>query len=182
MNEHDEEFVVCQLCFKNFGSISVSHLKKDHNISMNEYRKMFPAAELTTKLKRVRMSDSSKKSGCGKWLKGKKLSLERRQQMSLLSKGDKNKFYGKKHTEEARLKMSQNHADFNGDNNPLRNFLKIEENHKAYCEIIKSAKERQKLDVKRYESFRNKLSKSIVQGHIDGKFNSYGRGHKQGTF
>ena len=29
-----------------------------------------------------------------------------------------NPFYGKKHTKETRLKMKQNHADFNGDKNP----------------------------------------------------------------
>ena len=36
-------------------------------------------------------------------------------------KGDKNPFYGKKHSEETKKKMSENHADFSGENHPMWN-------------------------------------------------------------
>lgn len=33
--------------------------------------------------------------------------------------GDKNHFYGKKHTEESKRKISEHHADFSGENHPM---------------------------------------------------------------
>lgn len=60
--------------------------------------------------------------------------------MSERVKGDKNPFYGKKHTEESKRKMSENHADISGENNPFRNSLlrnpeKLIE-HKERCKKI----------------------------------------------
>ena len=52
------------------------------------------------------------------WHKGKKLSKEHRRKMSENTKGENNPFYGKKHTEETRKKISGNHADVSGENNP----------------------------------------------------------------
>lgn len=46
------------------------------------------------------------------------ISMEQRQQMQKLYKGEGNPFFGKKHTEETRKKMSQNHANVKGGNNP----------------------------------------------------------------
>ena len=37
----------------------------------------------------------------------------------LANLGDKNHFYGKKHTEESKLKISEHHADFSGENHPM---------------------------------------------------------------
>lgn len=53
---------------------------------------------------------------------GKKLSIEARQRMSKAKKGkyigENNPFYGKKHLEKTRKKMSKNHFDFRGEKNP----------------------------------------------------------------
>lgn len=45
-------------------------------------------------------------------------SKEFRSKMSTRSQGENNPNYGKKHSSEARLKMSQNHYDISGKNNP----------------------------------------------------------------
>lgn len=42
--------------------------------------------------------------------------------------GDKNPFYGKKHSNETRKKMSDNHADITGDKNPFKKSLLIDGN------------------------------------------------------
>ena len=49
---------------------------------------------------------------------GKPLSGEHKRNISKSLTGDKNPFFGKKHTKETRLKMSKNHADFSGENHP----------------------------------------------------------------
>lgn len=51
---------------------------------------------------------------------GFKMSKKQRQEMSVRNKGVNNPFYGKKHTKVTRQKMSENHADFTGDNNPFK--------------------------------------------------------------
>ena len=40
-------------------------------------------------------------------------------------KGEGNPFYGKKHTQESKIKISKNHADVSGKNNPSANIYKI---------------------------------------------------------
>lgn len=53
---------------------------------------------------------------------GGKLALETRLKIKKSRpdiSGDKNPFYGKKHSEESRKKISKNHADFSGENHPL---------------------------------------------------------------
>lgn len=48
---------------------------------------------------------------------------EARKKMCLRNSGKGNPYYGKKHTEEIRLKMKQNHANFKGENHPIaKNF------------------------------------------------------------
>lgn len=53
--------------------------------------------------------------------KRKPVSENVRQVMSERFKGEKNPFYGKKHSEETRQKMRENHADFSGNKNPFKN-------------------------------------------------------------
>jgi len=48
-----------------------------------------------------------------------KMSEETRYKISQANKGEKNWFYGKKHTEEARQKMKDNHPDLSGANSVL---------------------------------------------------------------
>lgn len=49
-----------------------------------------------------------------------KQSEEAKQKRKGLFSGDKNPFFGKKHTKETKEKMSKNHADFSGDKNPFK--------------------------------------------------------------
>ena len=59
-----------------------------------------------------------KKSGPRK--KRRSWTYEERKVMSERSSGSKNHFYGKKHSEETKKLMRQNHQDYSGDNNPFR--------------------------------------------------------------
>jgi group I intron endonuclease len=49
---------------------------------------------------------------------GKLMSEEAKQKDRESNLGDKNGFYGKIHSDETKFKMSKNHANFNGENNP----------------------------------------------------------------
>jgi len=40
------EYVVCRLCGKNFKMITATHLKKDHDTTIEEYKKEFPEAQI----------------------------------------------------------------------------------------------------------------------------------------
>lgn len=46
--------------------------------------------------------------------------------------GEKNPFYGKKHSDKTRQQMAENHADFNGDKNPFKKSLDNPDNLKAH--------------------------------------------------
>ena len=59
--------------------------------------------------KETRLRMSLAKKGCISWFKGKKMSAEQKAKVSANHadvRGEKNSFYGKRHTEEARAKMS----------------------------------------------------------------------------
>lgn len=49
---------------------------------------------------------------------------EQKKYYSSINSGSYNGFYGKKHSEETRKKMSENHPDFTGEKNPLKNAIK----------------------------------------------------------
>ena len=68
--------------------------------------------------------DSGKCSKCtkekiSKFNVGKILSDETRNKIKLSMTGEKNRYYGKKLSEEHKRKMSENHADFSGKNHPM---------------------------------------------------------------
>lgn len=84
--------------------------------------------------------------GMEPWNKGKHLYEETKEKISKANKGrrfskevnDKkgrkgelNSFYGKKHSDESRKKMSENHADISGDKNPM---VKLKKNPIKYNE------------------------------------------------
>ena len=52
----------------------------------------------------------------------------------LANLGDKNHFYGKKHTEESKLKISEHHADFSGENHPMYGKHHTEESRRKMSE------------------------------------------------
>jgi hypothetical protein len=69
--------------------------------------------------------------------KGFKQSKEFIEAMRARSIGKLNHFYGKKHTDETRRKMSENHADFSGDANPFRRSLEDPKKRAAHGERMK---------------------------------------------
>lgn len=80
--------------------------------------------------------------------------------------GERNPFYGKKHSSVTRKQMSANHADFNGDKNPFKKSLGEAGSlaaHKKRCREIWS---------KRDEDYRKDFGKKIQKGHeeISGTF------------
>jgi len=62
----------------------------------------------------VKYNDEAKNK-ISKTHKGKKISQKQRLEHSKRMKGKNNPFYGKKHSEETKLKMSLNHADLRGE-------------------------------------------------------------------
>lgn len=176
--------VICPICSKYFWSISASHLLRKHNLNMQNFRKKYPNYKLVSETKKKKVSLSCKKSGCGKWFKDIKFSKERKNKVSIATSGTNNPFYGRKHTIKTKLKMRKNHANFIGNKNPLVKYLKIcsKEQKQKYCNSIKEGKEIFKKDKTKFKLFKERLSKSIIQAHINGKCKSYGRGHKIGYF
>ena len=173
--------VECPICGKYF-RILRKHIEKTHKININNFKLLYPNSPLVSKAQRKKMSIAAKKVGAGNWRKGHSPSKETRKKMSEANRGEKNGFYGKKHTKETKKKMSRNHADFNGDKNPLRKWIKNPENAKKYSQIHKDKWDNLKTDPIKYRQIRENHSKAVTKAHISGKLLSYGRGHKSGYF
>jgi hypothetical protein len=86
--------------------------------------------------------------------------------MSEKFNGENNPFYGKKHTEDTRKKMSMNHADFFGDKNPFKKSLTPEKllDHKNRCKNIW-----QNRDTNYRNNFSKKLKRTAHE-EISGQF------------
>lgn len=63
--------------------------------------------------------------------KGFKHSDDWKHMMSVRMNGDANPFFGKTHSQETLLLMSENHADFTGDKNPYKKSLDIDPNKRV---------------------------------------------------
>jgi hypothetical protein len=167
-----KELLTCPICQNQFQTLN-SHIHFKHNLSTEEFLNQYPNTKLVSDFIKNRVSKSCKKSGCGKWMKGYEYTEERREQYSAMNSGSGNPFYGKTHSKKTRKQMSDNHADFTGDKNPLVKWLeKDPNNRKKYCDIMKenwagrfSTEEERRL-------YCEKLSKSISNLYING-FNPY---------
>lgn len=97
--------------------------------------------------------------------KGIPMSEEQKELRRQLFRGNRNPFYGKKHSDETKQLMSEHHADFNGEKNPFKKSLNDEKVkvHKKRC---------QKIWANRDESYRKNFGKKIQKGHeeISGTF------------
>ena len=76
--------------------------------------------------------------------KDKTHTEETKQKMSASKQGKNNAFYGKKHTKETRLKMSENHADYSGKNHPMYSKCHPEETKQKMCKSHKGKKHTEK--------------------------------------
>jgi len=158
----------------------MSHVRV-HELTVKEFREKFPGHSLVSDETRKKVSSTCKKRDVGKWMAGYKFSDDRKKKYSLMNSGVNNPFYGKRHSESARQSMCDNHADFTGDNNPLRRAIKRDETVRDRLAIAVKDGHR-KLRTERpddYDNWRENLSSSIADAHIAGKLQSHGRGHIQ---
>jgi hypothetical protein len=107
-------------------------------------------------------------------MKGYEFTDERKQQYSEMNSGKGNPFFGKKQSIKSKKIMSDNHADFTGDKNPLVKWLsKDPKNRESYKEIFKKSWNDRCLKDKNYKrNFREKVSKAISKVYLEG-FNPY---------
>jgi hypothetical protein len=114
--------IACKICKKTFKSL-MSHLRGTHKITSKEYLMLYPNSPLVSESTKQKASKSCIEGGAGRPV-GIKMSEEQKEMYREIFKGEGNPFYGKKHSEKTKQKMSENHADFNGNKNPLRKALK----------------------------------------------------------
>jgi len=152
-------------------------------MSIDVFIETYPNTQLVSNSTKNIVSQSCKESNCGSWIKGRKHTDEEKEHLSIRNSGEGNPFFGKTHDEETRQRMSDNHADFTGDNNPYKRALE------EYPEKRVEASKRQqaifaeiKADPQRYSTWIERNSKSVAQAHLDGKLLGYGRGHKNGHY
>lgn len=108
--------------------------------------------------------------------RGFKLTQDQINWMKDNFKGKGNPFYGKKHTEETKRKMSRNHKDFKGDNNPFRKACL--RNPKIAEDVGTRAKERWlKLSKKEKEKIIERLSLINAKSSQYYKYKNHLHGH-----
>lgn len=94
--------------------------------------------------------------------------------------GERNPFYNKKHSSATKQQMSENHADFTGDNNPFRRSVKDptkRQQHKVRCKDIWNTRDSnyRKLfgeKISRYEALNPINKKEIHKKHKSGFINT----------
>jgi len=101
-----------------------------------------------------------------------------RKHLSKLFKGKDNPFYGKKHTEATKKKMSDNHADTSGDNNPFRcsllNNPKKREAHRERARQRWASYSKEELN-----KIRERFSKAQCDNPSHIKYTAHKHGHHQ---
>lgn len=164
-----DEKLICPICKKEFRTLN-SHIHFKHKLSTEEFLFKYPNTKLVSESIKKEVSNSCKNSGCGKWMKGYKFSDERKEQYSEMNSGEGNPFYGKKHSKKTRKLMSDNHADFTGENNPLIKWLnESEKNKEEYSRIMKETWK----NPENYKSLSERNSKAVETAMLNGNFNPY---------
>jgi len=156
--------VFCPFCNKGF-SVLWPHLNGKHGITdMAKFRIEYPTVELVSEAFKSKQHLIAVSRGFGKSNRGVVLTKEHRTKIG--RSGDKNAFYGRKHTEETKRKMSDNHADFTGDNNPLAKWLKENPDKKTwYASRMAAQWQKFKDDKERYDQYcalRSDLSTQLI--------------------
>ena len=112
------ELLTCPKCNKSGLKSLMSHIRIIHKQSPSLFLKEFPNTIMVSNDVKVKASKSCINSNCGR-TPGFRMSEEQKNKISISTTGEKNHFYGKKHSADTKLKMSNNHADVNGNKNPL---------------------------------------------------------------
>ncbi len=93
--------------------------------------------------------------------------------------GEGNHFFGKKHSDETRSKMSTNHCDFTGENNPLVKAIARDPTIREKMSIQKTIAWANK-SPEQMKKFAEKLSSRESRGLNPGNTGGNGRNHKRG--
>ena len=166
-----KELLICPICENKFQTLN-SHIHFKHKLTTEEFLIKYPGTKLVSDKIKIDVSNSCKKSGCGKWMKGYEFTDERKQEYSIKFSGEKNSFYGKKHSKKTKKRMSDNHADFSGDKNPLVKWLnKDPKNREEYSNKFKVLWNQE--NMKEILSKRN--SKSVKKSMLNGNHNPYSK-------
>ncbi|RTL01055.1 MAG: hypothetical protein EKK57_05690 [Proteobacteria bacterium] len=172
--------IKCPICNNYFKALA-SHLRV-HKISSEEFLIKYPNCVLVSDDLKNRISNTCKINGSGKWMKGFKMSDEQKKAVSERVKGEKNPFYGKKHSSETKQRMSENHADFSGNKNPFKKWIENEENYNQWCEARKAALSNRDKNSEEYKSYCKEVSQRVSKLYLDGKLEPYGKNHISGHF
>jgi hypothetical protein len=166
-----KKLVLCPICKNEFKSL-MSHLRLEHQITPTELLKKYPNTKLVSEDVKQRASSSCIKSKCGRD-GGFTMTNEHKKKISIAMTGERNSFYGKKHSLKTRRKMSKNHADFSGDNNPLVKWLsRSPQNREIYSHNLKCKLIEKWSDEEYRKKHSERLSKQVSQQIING-FNPY---------
>lgn len=147
----------------------MSHLRAKHFLTPTELLQKYPNTKLVSESVKQKVSHSCIESECGR-NPGFTVSEEQKQKISISVLGEKNPFYGKRHSKKTRQKMSQNHADFRGKKNPLVKWLnQTPQNKVIYSQRCKETWK----NPKNYESLCQSNKKSIVKAMLNGNHHPY---------
>ena len=105
----------------------------DNNIIVNLFKNGFSQKEIAKKLNTNRMTISRRLKVCLNQDEYNKISKKNK---SKLMKGIKNHFFGKKHCDESRKKISKNHFDCSGHNHPLSKYSLWDSQYCSYKKNI----------------------------------------------
>jgi hypothetical protein len=160
--------IKCPICEKEYKSL-MSHIKT-HGMSVDEFKQQFAQYPLVSETTKQKTKVTCVQKGVGKQNKGVKRTEEQKQALSKRFSGENNPFYGRTHSKETRHRMSENHADFSGDNNPYKKALERDpEKRKEVSERRTLFWKEIKQDPERYKALREKYSKvqaeRVAQGY-----------------
>jgi hypothetical protein len=159
----------------------MSHITGFHKTTLTKFHQDFPTYDLVSDATKHKTSKACVAAGCGN-KKGFVFPERAKKLLSIRFSGSNNPFFGKKHSVGARGKMSANHADVSGDNNPFKNSLSDPKKRESLSKRMRSTWMKIRKDIRRYEQICKNSSERVAALHRDNKIHAYGKGHIHGTF
>ena len=153
--------IMCEICGKKFRTITWSHLRTEHGIKMEEYKRMFPFVSLISEETRSIISENVTRD----WKNPKYRSIQlkhRKKQLRGIQKNRTGKtyeqIYGNQKAAEVRKKLSISHIgqkwrkgrknpDFSGENHPMYGKKRTKEWRENQSIAMKELIKEGKLDV-----------------------------------